>query len=269
MPISDFLNSLLGNKPQQPGQPSGAGIAGQVKLPDSANEPAQITNAKVLLIVYNPAMNDGRKLSEYMNWARPDDLVTGFINDILQTSGGMVRYQIAQRVDLDEFPLLADGFRYTPQTFLDVVSGKTPMHNPPGVDYNAILKQFNILQRVDNKEFDEVWVMAFPYAGFYESVMGGAGAFWCNAPPLPNTNSSRRRFVVMGFSYERGVGEMLESYGHRTESILGKVFNSQDFVTWAYKPNRNPAVVSGNLNPFQRFLLFDQIAPGKAALGTI
>ena len=85
--------------------------------------------------------------------------------------------------------------------------------------------------------------MGFPYAGLYESVMGGAGALWCNAPPLANTGSCQRRFVIMGFSYEREVGEMLHSYNHRCESILAQVFNSQDFLVWTYKPNRTPATI--------------------------
>jgi hypothetical protein len=272
MSFTDFLNSLLGRKPPQPGQPTTGGASGQTNvLPDSSNEPAQITNARVLLIVYNPIMDPatGKKLSETMNWSRPDELINGFIKDILNSSGGLVRYQIAQRVEVNEFPLLVDGFRYAPKSFVDALGNKAPAHNPPNADYNAVLKQFNILQRVDNREIDEVWLMAFPLAGFYESTMGGAGAFWCNAPPLPNTASCKRRFVVMGFSYERGIGEMLESYGHRTESMLGKVFNCQDFITWAYKRNRQPATVGANLNAFQRFLCFDQIAPGRAAIGTM
>ncbi|HEX2696114.1 MAG TPA: hypothetical protein VHM28_00300 [Anaerolineales bacterium] len=269
--LSDYLNSLLGRGTQPAGPTGLAGVSAKSKLPDSPNEPAQITNAKVLLIIYNPVMDaaSGRKLSETMNWSRPDDLVNGFIADILNTSGGMVRYQIAQRVEVNDFPLLADGFRYSSKAYLDVVDGRMPMHNPPSADYNAVLKQYNILQRVGNQEFDEVWVMSFPYAGFYESTMAGAGAFWCNAPALSNTSSCKRRFVIMGFSCERGVGEMLESYGHRTESILGKVFNCQDFITWAYKSGRQPATISGDSNLLQRFLCFDQIAPGKSALGTI
>jgi hypothetical protein len=113
--------------------------------------------------------------------------------------------------------------------------------------------------------------MGFPYAGLYESVMGGAGALWCNAPPLANTGSCQRRFVIMGFSYEREVGEMLHSYNHRCESILAQVFNSQDFLVWTYKPNRTPAtIVPGqNINLFERFITFDQIAPGRAAIGTV
>lgn len=274
MSLSDFLNSLLRGKSKPSGQFGGVAVSGQAKvLPDSPNEPAQIVNAKVLLLIYNPTVDavTGKKLVEYMNWSRPDDLVGRFISDVLQASSGLVRYQIAQRIELDEFPVLADGFRYTAQTFLDVIHGSQKPHTPTGIDYNAVLKRFNIPEHITNQEFDEVWVMGFPYAGLYESVMAGAGAFWCNAPPLTNTDSCKRRFVMMGFSYEREVGEMLHSYNHRCEAILARVFNSQDFLVWAYKPNRIPATVSPNqtLNLFQRFICFDQIAPGRAALGTV
>jgi hypothetical protein len=75
----------------------------------------------------------------------------------------------------------------------------------------------------------------------------------------------------MGFSYERGVGEMLESFGHRAESLLAKTFDCQDFLAWANNPNRLWAVidVTASLNLFQRYICFDQIAPGQAAIGTI
>ncbi len=68
-----------------------------------------------------------------MNWPRPDDLVSQFISDVLQVSAGLARYQIAQRLELDEFPALVDGFRYTSQTYLDVVRAGKPAHNPPGL----------------------------------------------------------------------------------------------------------------------------------------
>ena len=178
---------------------------------DSLSEPAQVTDSKVLLLVYNPIMPSGKKMTEELNWYRVDDLITGFVTDILQTSGGLVRYQIAQRVDLNEFPAKTDGFRYTPQAYLDVWRGAVAPHMPQEVDYNAIINQFNILKRVSRNEIDEVWIFAFPHAGFYESIMAGPGAFWCNSQPLANTSSSARRFVIMGFSFERGVGEMHES----------------------------------------------------------
>jgi hypothetical protein len=274
MTLWELLKSLLGLGPKSATAPATTGAAGaSTGQPHSIDEPAQISSPKVLLIICNPTMEQttGKKLVEYMGWSRPDGLVNRFIGDILQASGGLVRYQIASRVELDEFPKLADGFHYLPQTYVEVVNRRQSPHSPQGIDYNELLQRFDILQRVDRGEIDEVWVMGFPYAGMYESVMGGAGAFWCNAPPLPNTETCKRRFVIMGFSYERELGEMLHSFNHRCESILARVFNCLDFVSWTYRPGRIPAGVRPDqaLNLFQRFLLFDQIAPGKAGVGTV
>ena len=223
--------------------------------PDSTNEPAQITQSKVLVIVYDPVMDKetGVTLSQQQKWYRPADLITGFMADILQVSGGMARYQIVQRVDVDEFPAKTDGFRYTPQTYMDVLRGVSSPHVPQEVNYNAIISKYNILQRVAKGEIDEVWIFGFPHAGFYESTMGGPGAFWCNAPPLKNTDASKRRFVIMGFSYERYIGEMEESYGHRAESIMEKTFSK----------------LTGSANLWKRFIQYDKAAPGKAACGNV
>jgi hypothetical protein len=162
---------------------------------DSVAEPAQITHSKVLVIVYDPVMDSatGTTLSQQRKWYRPTDLVTGFMADLLQISGGMARYQIVQRMDVDEFPAKTDGFKYTPQTYMDVLRGATSPHNPSEVNYNAIIEKFNILQRVARNEIDEVWVFGFPHAGFYESTMGGPDAFWCNGPILQHTEASKLR----------------------------------------------------------------------------
>ena len=271
MSFSDFLKSLFGPKPQGGAT---AGVGGRAApLPDSDNEPPQICDPKVLLIIYNPTMEaaTGRKLAEYMNWSRPDDLVGAFISEVLQASGGLVRYQVARRLELDEFPVLTDGFSYSPSSYLDVVRHGAPAHAPSGIDYNALLARFDVLPRIADRTYDEVWVMAFPYAGLYESAMGGGGAFWCNAPPIAGSAACPRRFVVMGFSYERQVGEMLHSYNHRAEAIMARVFDSLDFLVWAYKQGRTPATISPGqaLNDFQRFILFDQIAPGQAGVGLV
>jgi hypothetical protein len=222
---------------------------------DSDTEPAQITRSRVLLIVYDPVMDPstGMKLSQKMRWHDPTALVSGFVGDLLQVSSGMARYQIAQRVDVDEFPIKKDGFRYTPQSYLDVMQGGAAPHTPPEVDYYAILNKHNVLQRVARNEIDEVWIFAFPHAGFYESTMGGPNAFWCNGPALKNTEASKRRFVVMGFSFERYIGEMLEAYGHRAESMMEKTFGK----------------LSGDANLWKRFIRYEKTSPGQSACGNI
>ena len=250
--MNKFLESLsqLFGKKKAP-QPAPA----PVSVPDSATEPAQITASRVLVLVYDPIMDaaSGRKLSQLPGWYRVEELATGFMDDILKNSGGMGRYQIVQRIDMDEFPAKTDGFRYAPETYMAVLRGKAKPHVPQEVDYNGILTRFKVLERVQRNEIDEVWVFAFPHAGFYESSMGGPGAFWCNAPPLANTDASKRRFVVMGFSYERYIGEMLESFGHRSESIMLKTFEK----------------ASGDANLWKRFTRYEQIAPGRSAIGSI
>jgi len=53
--------------------------------------------------------------------------------------------------------------------------------------------------------------------------------------------------IVMGFSSERGVGEMLHSFGHRAESILTQVF----------------AKTQGKANLYAQFALYDKIRQAK------
>jgi hypothetical protein len=239
--------------------------------PDNTFEPVRIVTTRVLLAIFDPVMDKatGVTLSRLMEWHSPDDLANACIQDILEASGGMARYQIARRVELNEFPVKTDGFRYDPQTYMDVIKGVQAAHMPEGVDYQSILAKLNVLPLIAMREIDEIWLFAFPHAGFYESTMGGAGAFWCNSEPMSWSSGFARRFIVMGFSYERGVGEMLESFGHRAESLISKAFDCQAFVAWAYKQNRVPAIVGPSLNLFQQFISFDQIAPGKSGVGTI
>ena len=269
----DFLNSLIGHAVQQPAPQHIQGVSAVANLvEDDPNSPAQPITTKVMVITYNPTMDSstGKKLADLEGWSSPDVMANGYISGLLQVSNGLANHQIVQNIVLDEFPVLTDGFLYTPQTFLPVLNGLTPMHNPSGIDYNTILTRFNVMQSVANNQVDEVWIMGFPYAGLYESIMGGAGAFWCNAPALANTASCNRRFIIMGFNYQRAVGEMLHSYAHRAESIMAQVFGCQDFLAWAYRPNRSPATISAGQtsNLFQRFMLFDQIAPGQAGVRT-
>jgi hypothetical protein len=223
--------------------------------PDNPIEPALTTTVKTLVIVYNPVVDtaSGKRLSEYMKWNKVEDLAMGFMSDILLVSGGLVRYRIVERLDVDDFPPKVDGFKYDTQTYLKLLRGTSQPHMPQEADYYGIIKQFNILQRVANNEIDEVWIFNFPHAGFHESIMGGPNAFWCNAAPLKNTESSKRRFVMTGFSYERGVGQMLENMGHRVESIMEKTFEK----------------IPDNENLWKRFIRHEKTHPKEAALGTV
>ncbi len=209
----------------------------------------------MLLIVFDPLVDPARgsRLSQQMGWNQVGDLVNGYIADIDECSGGLVKYQVVERRDVPQFPVKVDGFRYTAAGYIEMMSGRRRAHEPDTVDYQEIVSDHNLLERVENEEIDEVWLMGFPYAGFYESRMAGRGAIWCNAPPLERTEHCPRRFVIMGFSYERGVGEMLENLGHRVESIMNKTFEG----------------LHGADNLWERFCRYDKVSPGNAALGNV
>lgn len=223
--------------------------------PDSPDEPPQQTILRTLVIVYEPTMDrtTGQKLSRFMHWNNLEELCGGYMSDVLLVSGGLVRYQITERIDVDAFPSKVDGYRYDAQTYTDVIRGTRRPYMPQEANYYEIIERFNILERVAKDEIDEVWIFNFPHAGFYESIMAGPGAFWCNAPPLVNTEAALRRFVIMGFSYERGVGEMLENLGHRAESIMQKTFEH----------------LYAEDNLWERFSRYEKTSPGRAALGNV
>ena len=210
---------------------------------------------RVLHIIHNPTMPPlgGKKLSQAMRWHDPDRNAQECIDDLRYASDGYVNYQITERIEVDAFPVKQDGFAYTPTTYLECWRFRHKCHHPDGVNYHQILEEFDVFGKINRDEIDEVWLNAFPYAGYYESHMAGRGAFWCNSPPLAHPDQASRRFVIMGFNYERGVGEMLEDFGHRAESILQRVFDR----------------TQGDANLWERFTRYDLTHPRRAEVGNV
>lgn len=210
---------------------------------------------RVLLLTYDPVIESegGKRLHEVCRWNDPARLTESYIADLKECSGGFVDYRIVESRVIDGFPRKKDGFRYTDESFLQCYRSGKGWHQPDAIDYQELIREFKLAERVDHREIDEVWVQGMPYSGLYESTMAGKGAYFCNSAPLTGVRTDRI-FVIMGFNYERGVGEMLEDQGHRTESILRKVYGS-------WEPAETHA--------WNRFTLYDKVAPGKAACGSV
>ncbi len=210
---------------------------------------------RVLLIIHDPVVGseNGRKLNQVLHWQNPDALVQQYISDVQAASFGYANYQIVERIEVNAFPVKEDGFVYDAESYLFRWRTRTGFHQPDRVDYGRLLDQFGVVARINLDQIDEVWLMGFPYAGYYESIMAGPGAFWCNAPPLEGIGRCQRRFVIMGFSYERGPGEMLENLGHRAESIMTQVYRHK----------------RGDANLWERFTRYDLTHPGLAECGNV
>ena len=239
------------------------------------------------MLVHDPVIEreGGRKLREVLGWHDPTVLARQYIDDVEDASHGFVRYQIAERVDVDGYPVKQDGFAYTDDSYLRCWRSRSGFHQPDGVDYLRLLNSAGFIPKLEAGQVDELWLFGFPYAGYYESMMGGRGAIWCNAPPLTGAQHVARRFVIMGFNYERDAGCMLENLGHRAESILEHVFARAPVTAAASgsaadSPAR-PSLLSrlfgrgggsgasSALNLWQQFTLHDRVAPGRAACGNV
>ena len=239
--IISFLQSLFSNSSGSQ-TPSGGGIFAPVQR-------------KVMAIVFNPVIpsSAGRKLSEVMNWNDPKDLINGYIADLKDASNGYAGFEVVDQVEVNQFPVKEDAFTYDPEEYINCIRTGSGFHQPDTADYHAILNQFDLIDKVNTRAIDEVWLFGFPYSGFYESRMIGPAAFWCNAPPILDRPDCTRRFMVMGFNFERGIGEMLEAYAHRGEYILQYVFRNK----------------TGNDNLWQRFTRYDKTSPGKSEVGSV
>ena len=222
--------------------------------PPPEAQPPPSLHPRVLLIVFDPPVSSegGRKLTSVLGWQNVDNLCQGYITDLKECSDGLVECEIVQRIDVEGWPVKEDGFRYDGESYLRNWRSRSGWHQPDWADYEALLTEFDLLRRIDLQQVDEVWMFAGPYAGFYESRMVGPGAFWCNGPAMQRGDVSGR-FVIMGFNYERGVGPMLESFGHRVESHMERVWRH-----W-----------QGEDNLWKQFIQYDQVAPGKANCGNV
>jgi Tol biopolymer transport system component len=213
-------------------------------------EPAKAT-VKVMLIVIDPILRSrgNQRLSKFMTWQNPDELTNRFMLDLADASHGTADYHVTRRIDVNWWPKHKNGSSYTDDLYL------WDYHNDPDHwllgdgDYSALIRTFKITQAVQQGDVDEVFIWGYPGDGFAESAMAGTNAFDINGDPI--TDVPTNPFVFMGFNYERGVAEAAESYGHRVEFMMEKVYQ-----LW------NPED-----NDWERFTTLDRDRPGRGGLG--
>lgn len=210
---------------------------------------------RLSMIVFNPRVpgQGNETLTRVMGWNDADTLTSRLIDDLRETSAGYVNYEVVERHEVDYLPKKQDGFTYDVNEFVRCYRTNSGFHQPDSVDYYTLLRDFDIPAKMLGGAIDEIWLFGPPYSGFYESTMAGAGAFFCNAPPLAETEDCPRKFILMGFNHERGEGEMLESFCHRIESIMEQVYRRR----------------IGEVNLWERFTRVEKTHPGRAEVGTV
>jgi hypothetical protein len=213
-------------------------------------KPSPLLAPKVMVIDFRPAAIP-------IEWNHSDTLIQQFVATMRQASGNTLIYQVVKKIMSPKYPILLDGRQYDDTTWTQALNDdRTAFRDAHGnymmADYQRIMQDFDIVQQIKNKLVDEVWMFGGPYFGFFESRMVGQGAFWCNAPGIEQNS---RRFMMMGYNYQREVREMVHDFGHRVESILAKQFDSTPFIQQLYWPQPSGAVAMPQpKNDFEQFL---------------
>ena len=170
---------------------------------------------RIYQIIIDPIIN-GKKLSKYYNVD-----VKKLHNEVLEEWSNISseKYEVVKSVTVDYLPVKNDGYQYTREELANLLSPHPTIepHDPDFMDYELFIKKFNLVDMRNSNDFDEVHVWAYPWAGCYESRIIGDKSIWCNSPEL---KASCKNFVLMGFNYQAIMPNAIESFSHKTESIL-------------------------------------------------
>ncbi len=226
-----------------------------------AEPPIYRQRPRIIALNYNAIMpsRGDQRLNVVGGWYNPAWLNDTYISDMADGSHDIVKYRLVKTMDLDYFPIKYDGFRYThgdmwtPGSYL--YSWRVGMwHLPDGIDYRAVIRDFDLARRCDKGEVDEVFMQGAPSFGYWESHMVGKGAYWCNSSGLQKS-ANANKFIIMGFNYERGAECTVHDYGHRAESIMRYTYGSWnmwnplhdwDFFTQNLSNSQGPIYGCGN-----------------------
>ena len=189
--------------------------------------PVHTRNATV--VIYDPLITktDGTKvkLSTYMNWEDPTQLVDRFKRSIQSMTNGRVKYTVVKTKTINAFPVKADGFQYTQASYLACIADSSQCHAADAANVLATLSSEGVCTDVNAGTTNELWLFGGPYFGYYESQLTGPKAFWYNSPPLAGSTCNKL-LPIMGFNYERSLAEMVHDMLHRTESTMSRVYGS-------------------------------------------
>ena len=226
-------------------------------IPTVTVNPEAVTR-KVMVLDFNPLIpsQGNRSIRDVEGWADPVSLESQYINDIKTASGGYLNYQIVLAVrNINRFPTKDNGYVFTDSEYISALSNPTTNARAI-IDYNKILADNDVCAKLNSGEIDELWLWGGPWFGYYEITMTGPSAFNTNSSPFTG-NTCNKNMMVMGFSYERGIAEMLEDLGHGLEGTLTHIFGEKPMGT----------TIGNYSTPWGKFASSDITAPGKSGCG--
>lgn len=265
---------------------------------------------KLLVINFDPIL-EGQGGLRMHEWGRnrtgwwggdPWPMTRDYLADLTEASGGYVRWQIVKYPAIPDYidrwapitgPVQFDSPSFSEQAFIDAynyaldtwdwigATQRMPNGGAFELDYHRILDDYGVDAKINSGEVDEVLIPNHPYSGSWESAMAGNQPYAVNGGTYyRNTN---KNFVIMNLSYERGLSEVLENFGHRIEWTLSRIFhgyintisyNRCYYPDWN-RENEDPPPCGGSqqipvlANLWDRISVVDGNLPGEAAVGAV
>lgn len=210
---------------------------------------------RVMIVIFNPILEaqGNQRLVDFKGWNDPIALSQEYVRTMGEISRGFVDYKIRTTIEIDGYPAKDNGHVFSDEEYLDCLADSSGPNCASIIDYVGLLDGSGICSFVNQRRISEVWLWGGPWFGFYEAVQAGPDPIVTNGPPILGT-SCERTVDIMGFSYERGLTEMIHDFSHRVEGNMDHVFGPR---------------LPDESTPWNRFTLRDAEVPGRGGCGTV
>lgn len=232
----------------------------------------------VLRSIQNPSLypeHDGHPTVGEFFQQNADRALEEMVRDLEDASHGTLRISV-DRIWLDEFPTYktlvnrTDGsvaHSFDEATYLDRIGyqggsfgdwfrlwdeGVLDDVGSYSFDYTDLLDRFDLAERRNQGEFDQVWLLTIDPASTYETILVGRNAYWINGDPIIRNCDD---FLLLNVSISRRDAN-LHALGHGMEGILNHVFPvnpGSDYWEGSYHVPDLESYLA--LNDWQKFLL--------------
>ena len=133
-------------------------------------------------------------------------------------------------------------------------------------DYDWLINTMDLVNRKNNGEFDQVWLVAIDPNQTYETMMVGRTAYWINGTPYTRNCDN---FMIASVSTARRDAQF-HAMAHAQENIMKGVYGLRYDPYASDSINISTAADYMNLNPWERFMLNDYANMGNLnGVGTV